>query len=186
MWEELEEKQSELEVKKCDGIVQDEKFLRRKSEQATFEEAVEIWKKLEEVLSAKKEIAISAVQIGIPKRVALIKFGNKVFKMLNTIISGKRDEFVFRNEGCLSFPGVIKNTVRYESVEIQDESLGTFVTDINSDGILPILFQHEVDHIDGVLFFDRMQKPIRREKKIGRNDPCPCSSGKKYKKCCGK
>lgn len=168
-------------------IVQDEKFLRQVSTEATFEEAVEIWKKLEEVLSARKEIAISAIQIGIPKKVALIKLGDKVFKMLNPIVVAKSEEFIFRNEGCLSFPGVLKNTVRYKSIEIQDESLGTFVTDIDSDGILPILFQHEIDHLNGVLFFDRMQKPFKRsEKKIGRNEPCFCGSSKKYKKCCGR
>lgn len=187
MWEELEEKQSELEVEKHDGIVRDEKFLRKVSEKSTHEEALPIWEELEKVLDEKKEIALSAVQIGILKRVAVIKVGDKVFKMLNPVILGKQDEFIFRGEGCLSFPGVFKNTIRFKSVEIQDDNLGKFVVDINSDGILPILFQHEIDHMDGVLFLDRMQKPIRcTEKKIGRNELCPCSSGKKYKKCCGK
>lgn len=167
-------------------IVQDEKVLREVSKESTFEEAVEIWKVLEKFLDEKREIAIAAPQIGILKKVALIKLGDKVFKMLNPTIVAKRDEFIFKNEGCLSFPGVFKNTIRYKSIEVQDESLGTFVTDIDSDGILPILFQHEIDHLNGVLFFDRMQKPIKREKKIGRNEPCPCGSGKKYKKCCGK
>lgn len=187
MWQELEEKQNKLEVEKHDGIVRDEKFLRKVSEKATIDEATEIWEELEKILIDKKEIALSAVQIGIPKRVALIRFGNKVFKMLNPVIVNKTDEFIFRGEGCLSFPGVFKNTIRFKSVEIQDDNLGKFVVDIDSDSILPILFQHEIDHLDGVLFFDRMQKPIRRtEKKIGRNELCPCGSGKKYKKCCGK
>lgn len=193
MWKELEETQSkflvqsELEVKKHNGIVQDEKFLRKVSEQSTYEEALPIWEKLEKILDEKKEIALSAVQIGILKRVAVIKVNGKIFKLLNPIILNKSEERIFKGEGCLSFPGIFKNTIRFGSVEIQDDNLGKFVVDIDSDGILPILLQHEIDHMDGILFFDRMQKPFRCvEKKIGRNAPCPCGSGKKYKKCCGK
>jgi len=186
MWVESK-KDDKLEVIQKDefGIVQDEKFLRQKSSPATFEEAQEIWKKLEEVLETKKEIALSAIQIGIPKKVALIKLGNKVFKILNPVILGKQNEFIFRNEGCLSFPKIFKNTIRYKAVEIQDESLGHFIVNINTDNILPILFQHEIDHMDGILFFDRMQKPVKVIEKIGRNNLCPCGSNKKYKKCCG-
>ena len=191
MWKELEEKQSfleiEKEVEKHDGIVQDEKFLKQSSKEATIDEATEIWEKLEKILIDRREIALSAIQIGIPKRVALIKLGNKIFKMLNPVIVNKTDEFIFQGEGCLSSPKIFKNTLRFKSVEIQDDNLGKFVVDINSDSILPILFQHEIDHLNGILFFDRMQKPVRRvEKKIGRNELCPCGSGKKYKKCCGK
>jgi len=43
--------------------------------------------------------------------------------------------------------------------------------------------QHEVDHMNGVLCIDRRVKKVV---KIGRNEPCPCGSGKKYKKCCGR
>jgi peptide deformylase len=187
MWCESE-KNVKLEIIQKDkfGIVQDEKVLRQVSEKATFEEAVTIWEKLEKILGEKKELALSAIQIGIPKRVALIKLGNKVFKMLNTIILNRSEEFVFHGEGCLSFPKIFKNTLRYKSVEIQDESLGHFIVNIDTDNILPILFQHEVDHMDGVLFFDRMQKPVKVIEKIGRNDLCLCGSNKKYKKCCGR
>jgi len=49
-----------------------------------------------------------------------------------------------------------------------------------------ICVQHEIDHLNGITIHDRenKSKPIISEKKIGRNDPCPCGSGKKYKKCC--
>jgi len=171
---------------KFSQIITDEKFLRRVSGQSTYEEALPIWEKLEKVLDERKEIAISAIQIGILKRVVLIKLNNKVFKMLNPVIVGKQKEFIFRGEGCLSFPKVFKNTLRYESVEISDGNLGRFIVDIHNDGVLPLLMQHEIDHTFGILFFDRMQKPYRKTEKIGRNEPCPCGSGKKYKKCCGR
>ncbi|TRZ81795.1 hypothetical protein D4R86_02170 [bacterium] len=55
--------------------------------------------------------------------------------------------------------------------------------------MLCIQVQHEIDHFNGIVFRERQSldvfKPIVNvEAKIGRNDPCPCGSNKKYKKCC--
>ena len=49
-----------------------------------------------------------------------------------------------------------------------------------------VCVQHEIDHLNGMRILDRAQElTIRRtERKIGRNEKCPCGSGKKYKKCC--
>lgn len=166
-------------------IVKDREFLSQESGKATFDEALIIWGELEKILDKTEGSAgISAIQMGLPKKVALIKYDGKTYKLLNTTILEKNGEFIFKNEGCLSFPGVFKNTVRCLSIKVQDENLGTFLVDINTDKALPIVFQHEVDHMDGLTIFDRMQKPIKREPKIGRNKPCPCGSGKKYKRCC--
>jgi len=167
-------------------IVKDLELLKRVSEKATFDESLEIWKKLEETLDGKEGPGLSAIQIGIPKRVALIKWKDKVYRLLNPTILEKRGEFIFKGEGCLSFPGVFKNTVRYMAIKIQDENLGTFLVDIGTDDMLPLIFQHEIDHMDGLTFFDRIQNPIKTGTKIGRNELCPCTSGKKYKKCCGR
>ncbi len=51
-----------------------------------------------------------------------------------------------------------------------------------------IAVQHEVDHLEGILMFDREweYKPVKVGKKVKPNEKCPCGSGKKYKKCCGK
>lgn len=65
----------------------------------------------------------------------------------------------------------------------------------NYGGIVMVAIQHEYDHLQGVTLPDKpgavevqqvVQEPIKRDAaKVGRNDPCPCGSGKKYKKCCG-
>ena len=48
-----------------------------------------------------------------------------------------------------------------------------------------VCVQHEIDHLNGVVCMDRkVNTTIVKDKKIGRNEPCPCGSGKKYKKCC--
>jgi peptide deformylase len=53
-------------------------------------------------------------------------------------------------------------------------------------GTEAVVMQHEIDHHDGRLFVDRANIPFKAEKKIGPNEPCPCRSGKKFKKCCMK
>ena len=48
-----------------------------------------------------------------------------------------------------------------------------------------VCVQHEIDHLNGIVCMDRkVNITIVADKKIGRNEPCPCESGKKYKKCC--
>ena len=57
-------------------------------------------------------------------------------------------------------------------------------------GIIAIAIQHEIDHLNGVCLpwnndaIEKQNDPIIKDSEIGRNDPCPCGSGKKYKKCC--
>jgi preprotein translocase subunit SecA len=48
-----------------------------------------------------------------------------------------------------------------------------------------VCVQHEIDHLNGVICMDRKRDTtIVKDRKVGRNEPCPCGSGKKYKKCC--
>ena len=58
--------------------------------------------------------------------------------------------------------------------------------DTDLDLLESVCVQHEIDHLNGMRILDRAQElTIRRDKpKIGRNEKCPCGSGKKYKKCC--
>ena len=178
--------ESSEEIKKDElKIVTDLKILNQVSEKASLDEAYDIWERLEKTLEDKDGFGLSAIQIGILKKVALIKYKDKIYKLLNTTIVEGNDEFIFKGEGCLSFLGVHKNTIRYASIKVIDDNLGTFLLNIRDDNLLTIIFQHEVDHMEGLTIFDRVQKPIQKLEKIGRNDLCPCGSGKKYKKCCG-
>ena len=110
-------------------------------------------------------------------------------------------EIIFPNEGCLSLPGFFNNAKRYRDFVIDNQIIdnGEFRTErqyyfYSSDrseegnmGLSAIAVQHEIDHFDGKLISDFSIKstPVKHtELKVGRNDKCPCGSGKKYKKCC--
>ena len=173
-------------------------FLRRKSEPVKdVKEAEEIYQRLLEMFPDKGAFAIAAVQIGIQKRAAWIRFlsNNKDPKaepeytfMCNPVIEKWKEPKTFIGEQCLSFPKKHKDTVRFNKVTVKYQDILAGELDekrIIADGIDAVIIQHEVDHMDGVLFSDRIRKTDSvRSIKIGRNQHCPCGSGKKYKKCC--
>ena len=136
-------------------------------------------------MDEKVGYGLAAVQIGIPKKIGFIRYNDKSYRLLNTKIVARRGESPLYGEGCLSIPGKVFNTIRSNQITIEDDVLGRFVLDESTDGLLTAVFQHEVDHFEGITIRDRQRKPIvRTGPKVGRNDPCPCGSGKKFKKCC--
>jgi len=187
-------------------IISDINILRKRSEDVvSIEEARVLIKKLEETLGPVSHGAgLAAIQLGYPKKIAVIKNKNNSFvHLINPELIEKNDEFVYFMEGCLSFPNVFKSTNRYKQITIknkkivdnkfEDEMLVFYYSndteEPGNDGIVAIAVQHELDHFCGKLILDyniKGETIEKTEKKIGRNEPCPCGSGKKYKKCCGK
>ena len=165
-----------------------ENFLRRKcTDVKTKEEAQELKQQLEDMFPVKKAHGVACPQIGISKRAFLARFpsGEWLFAC-NAEILKKEEEIVFGNEGCLSFPNKRKDTIRYNRVQIRyfDEELEE--RNVIADGMEAIILQHEIDHTNGILYKDRTPVPstVRNERKVGRNETCPCGSGRKFKKCC--
>jgi peptide deformylase len=160
------------------------------SEVESLEEALPIIQKLEEelLLSAERGypgIGLAAPQIGIYKRVAIVRLIEHKINLINAEIKNAYDKKLFESEGCLSFPGRSENTMRYMEVEVENEFIkpNRFV----ATGLLAVVCQHEIEHTLGILLPDRaLQKQIINKSKIRPNDPCICGSGKKYKKCCYK
>jgi len=182
-------------------IVQMIDTLRQKSTPVeSVQEAKEIIAKLEASFP-DNGIGLAAIQIGIPKQVAYTKYGGKVSCLINPEIVSKEDEIIFPGESCLSFPGVSRDTNRYKQIVIKnhiidgdvfrEETQSYFYSpdaeESGNDGLLAIAVQHEIDHFEGKLLIDyniRIEPVKNVMPKVGRNDPCPCGSGKKYKKCC--
>lgn len=186
-----------------DKIVKDIVALRQKSEDIiSVEEAKNLIDRLLMALDKTDNgVGLAAIQIGVPKRLGVIKYLDKSIVLINPTLIEAESEFVFINEGCLSFPGEYHDTKRYHQYIIETdvidgdklrrETQSFYYSNDNNeqgnDGLIAIAVQHEMDHFNGKLFTDYNIKnePISRGvNKVGRNDPCPCGSGKKYKKCC--
>ena len=182
--------------------------INKKLREVSVEEGEKIAVELFEILNKRKDgIGLASNQVGIDAAVAVVNVREPIV-LINPEIVSRETEIPFY-EGCLSFPGKGVNTKRYETVEVTsdnvdgtiifsgvdtgEEARGTWESEKHTyqvkDRDLRILeavcVQHEIDHLNGLVCMDRkIDTTYRAEKKPGRNEPCYCGSGRKYKKCC--
>jgi len=121
-------------------------------------------------------VGLAAPQIGISEPVCIIRYEGYKMDLVNPRIVNKRGPITVEPEGCLSIDNRIVDVPRWKQITIEADNFGGQIQ--MNDPIVARIIQHEVDHLQGII--------IINYNKIGRNDPCPCGSGKKYKKCCGK
>lgn len=132
---------------------------------------------------------LSAIQIGYPLRVSFIQIGKQSIELINPVIIERNDPIVFTGEGCLSFPGNYCNTNRYNEIVIENTTRQGAIQKVVFNDLEAIIVQHEMDHHNGILFFDNKIKiqQLVNSNKIGRNSLCPDCLLKginiKFKKC---
>jgi len=163
-------------------ITVDQKALRIPSLPTSREEIDKIGLKvtLETTLAHYRGYGVAAIQIGIPLRYAYLRIQEQELELINPVILEKSGWMVCTGEGCLSIPGSRVNVQRWKRIKLDLRGDGKDIREF--EGVEAQVIQHEIDHMDGILNIDKEYKP---EKLPGRNDRCPCGSGKKYKKCCG-
>ena len=190
-----------------DCYKEDNPVINKKLREVSIEEGEKIAAKLFQILNERKDgIGLAANQVGIDAAVAVVNV-IKPLVLINPKIISKENPIDFY-EGCLSYPGQGVSTQRYRDVIVQtaQEECGWYFSgaeslqdvrgqweeqhkkDEQEKRILEsICVQHEIDHLNGVTIFNRQvdNQPVQRETiKVGRNEKCPCGSGKKFKKCC--
>ena len=187
-------------------LKEDNPVINKKLKAVSIEEGNKIATELLTILAERKDgIGLAANQVGIDAAVAVVNVREPVI-LINPVVVDVWDEIPYY-ESCLSFKGKRVNTKRYKNVVItteQEESKLYFSGVPNSsDGrgsweedsskkqdeelrlLEAICVQHEIDHLNGMTIMDRkMISTVINTAKTGRNEPCPCGSGKKYKKCC--
>jgi peptide deformylase len=107
-------------------------------------------------------LALAAPQIGVQKQVVVWDFGDDPQAIFNPEISDGDGEWVYE-EGCLSIPGLYVEIARPKAVLVTGVDLDGNVVEREADEIEARMFQHEVDHLNGVLMFDRMTPDQRRD-----------------------
>jgi len=136
--------------------------LRGKSEKVEefSPELMHLFEQMEETMIGAKGVGLAAPQIGISKRIAIVNSepedGEKLIRMVNPRIVASSDETESLEEGCLSVPGIRGVVARAATVTVayQDEK-GTERT-LEAGGLLARIIQHEIDHLNGILFVDRL------------------------------
>ena len=189
-----------------DCLKENNPYINQKLKEVSVDEGLSIAKDLFNVLNKRQDgIGLAANQVGIDASVAVVNVREPIILINPKIV--KQWEPVPYFEGCLSFKGKSVQTQRYSNIVIkteQEEAEWYFSGAPNpSDGkgswekqeqnkhdkelrlLEAICVQHEIDHLNGMTISDRqIITTITNEVKVGRNDPCVCGSGKKYKKCC--
>jgi peptide deformylase len=107
-------------------------------------------------------IGLAAPQVGISKRLIVIadEEGRGVQALVNPAIVDRSGEMT-GEEGCLSIPGVFAPVTRAAWVKVEARSVDGQPVTINARGLRSRVLQHEIDHLDGVLFIDRVDPMLR-------------------------
>jgi len=130
-------------------IITDLTILRQKSVEALPSEIAEIIADLEDSLDLSKGIGLSAVQIGILKKVSIVRFGKTKIDLINAYIIEKDEKFRFIGEGCLSLPYLKVDTTRYNFIKVNNN--GTIFT---AEGLEAVAIFHELSHEKGRTILD--------------------------------
>ena len=110
-----------------------------------------------ETMNEAKGVGLAAPQVGVNLRLAVIDIGDDPLVLINPRIlksSGKET----CDEGCLSLPGLTEKVERAKKVVAEATDIDGSVYEIEAEGLLARAIQHELDHLDGVLFIDRISK----------------------------
>jgi len=108
-------------------------------------------------------VGLAAPQVASPLRVIVVEFGDeeneevppKLFTMVNPEIVRVSEELVVGTEGCLSIPGFVGDVERLDQITIKGQNRYGKPMRVKASGWLARIFQHEIDHLNGVLFTDR-------------------------------
>jgi peptide deformylase len=118
-----------------------------------------------ELMREDKGVGLAGPQIGFMKRIFVIQIeGDKARVFINPSIVETSQETVKVEEGCLSIPGIWADVIRPAAIRVQawNEKGRPFTMD--ADGMLARVIQHEYDHLEGILFIDRIS--LSRRNKI--------------------
>jgi peptide deformylase len=108
-------------------------------------------------------VGLAAPQVGVLERIFVWEVDDAWGVVINPTIVARSDAVVEEEEGCLSLPGLAYDVVRSAQVRVEGWDLEGNNLSLEADGLLARVCQHEIDHLDGVLFIDRLQPAARRD-----------------------
>jgi peptide deformylase len=118
-----------------------------------------------ETMYAEDGVGLAAPQIGISERILVIdtrEEGSEPIAFVNPILRQESEETEKAEEGCLSLPGLNDVVERAARVVVDGLDRDGNPQKIEAEGLLSRALQHEIDHIDGILFIDRVS-PLKRQ-----------------------
>jgi peptide deformylase len=123
-----------------------------------------------ETMRDEPGVGLAANQVGVSQRVLVVEYveneeeaenedaPKKLYALVNPEIKRASSEMVVGVEGCLSIPGYVGELERHEAITIKGQNRHGQPVTIKAKGWLARIFQHEMDHLNGILFVDRTDK----------------------------
>lgn len=105
---------------------------------------------------------VAASQIGVNLRAFSYNVDGEIGYILNPVIVELSGEPELVDEGCLSVPGLWYPTLRYPFARVTGIDLDSKPIELAGDGLMAQALQHETDHLDGLLYLDRLDRPSRK------------------------
>jgi peptide deformylase len=114
-----------------------------------------------DAMYAAPGVGLAAPQVGIQKQLFVFDLGDDPRTIVNPVIKESRGEWVY-DEGCLSIPQLYVEIVRPKEILLAGRDLDGNEVEIEADELMARVLQHELDHLNGVLMFDRLEGDQRR------------------------
>ena len=116
-----------------------------------------------ETMYAANGIGLAAIQIGVPKRIIVMDLSKEENKKLpmyfvNPVITKKNNEKTTYEEGCLSVPNQFAEIDRPSKCEVEYLDYNGNKQNLQAESLLATCIQHEIDHLEGILFIDYLSK----------------------------
>lgn len=109
---------------------------------------------MRDTLYAFDGVGLAAPQIGVGKRIVVVDVGDNLIEMINPEIIDSQGEQTAR-EGCLSIPDVVGIVTRAQKVSVRFLNREGEEIQMEAENLLARAFQHEIDHLDGIMFTDK-------------------------------
>ena len=103
-------------------------------------------------------VGLAAPQVNVSKRIIVLDDGNGLIEVINPEIV-KKEGSQIGLEGCLSVPELFGDVERYDKIEVHGINRNNKKIKIKAEGFLARIFQHEIDHLNGILFVEKLVNP---------------------------
>ena len=115
-----------------------------------------------ETMRAAEGVGLAAPQVGRSEALCVVEVGEQLFTLFNPEIIERKGKIKWE-EGCLSIPDYYEEVERPAAVKLRYMDLDGTTRELSADGLLATCVQHEIDHLDGVLFIDHLSR-LKRER----------------------
>lgn len=120
-------------------------------------------KDLEDSTALPGRAGVAAPQIGVNLRAFAYNIQGEIGHLINPELIDATGELQEMDEGCLSLPELWAKTPRYPSVVVRGQLVDGSAVELKAEGLKAQVFQHEIDHLNGGLYIDRLEGEVRKQ-----------------------